>query len=112
MIKLSQIINREQLLNLALKVVTLSEDKKEDRDAVNIIVWYIINALGREGVEATQDVIEERYSEMVASFITKQLVNKGYVEAVFSEDGEIIYRSTELGKQAVERALDDKEVDN
>lgn len=112
MAKLSEVINREQLLNLALKVIAMCDEDKEDRDAVAIVVWYIIGSFKKRGIEPTQETVEAQYKELVDAFVMTQLVTKGHVEAVIGDDGNIVYKATEKGLESVKRAENAKSVNN
>lgn len=104
MIKLSKFINREQLLNVALKVIANSSEANEDKDAISIVVWYIISSLKKKGIEPDDETIDKIYNEMVTNFILNQLVQKGYAEAHFNDAGEVVYKSTEKAMRVVENA--------
>lgn len=98
MLDLSTIINDEQLLNLALENVARNPNNET---AMNIVLWYIINDFGKNKQSFTQEDIELKYRELVASYVCEEMVKKDLIDVNFDENGNVIYQITQKGRNLV-----------
>ena len=95
---LFDVINDEQLLNLALNHVCERDEDKIDPVAEQICIFYAMKQLKDEqSYEPTDEEIHKRYSDMVVEKLIEQLTDKGLVEVDFGHD-EIGYQITEEGR--------------
>lgn len=92
MVKITDFINDEQLLDILLENQSAT-DYKMDGLSGELITLYCMN---RVGIESSFDVVYEEICRLINSHITSNLVKDGLVEAEFTEDG-VKYTCTQDG---------------
>jgi hypothetical protein len=101
-VKISEVINDEQLLDFALSHIIERDENEVHYIAEEILLIYIINLLYKDGKDKfnEQDLIDKR-SELISSYLLTSLTKKGLTEAFFDEHGEIYYGLTNKGKEKI-----------
>lgn len=90
--------NDEQLLKIALCVsAKYFSDNDSPVRAISdrIIIAYIIQRNGNP--DMPDDDITEEYASLLTEYVLSEGVEKGEIEVLFDEDGEIRYRLKETG---------------
>lgn len=107
-IYLEDVVNEEQILTLALRMLEFDENNDI---AEKIVTWYAINSLVDSGMQTfTADDVSEKYNEIIIGYTLKSMVDDGEIQANFDDDGEIRYTLTELGNQlSLEDKVEEKE---
>lgn len=99
---LDKIINDEQLLDFALSHVCEKNSDEVHPVAERIVLLYIVNEFQSQGKEEFSDEeIQDRYTEMIASHVLAKLGREGLLDVDFDEQGETVYRLTQKGKDKV-----------
>ena len=102
-------INTQELLELALFTLSaLNDDEIQEDDpratiALDVLAQYVL----LEKPEATPEEVIEEIQTMETEYILNSLVNKGMIDREFSEDGEVRYSATDLGR-SVAKDQDDE----
>lgn len=100
---LSKLVNDEQLLDLALYVITTAPDydKEESyyRTAEEIAVFYAMQQIDDPDDDKK---LYDKYVGLCASFILARMVKKDLLVADFNENGEVVYNKTEFGKMVAD----------
>lgn len=93
-------INTQELLELALFTLSALDDNEiqEDDPRANIALDVLAQYVLLEKPEATPEEVIEEIQTMETEYILNSLVNKGMIDREFSEDGEIRYCATDLGR--------------
>ena len=104
---LFDVVNDEQLLNLALSHVCEREEDKIDPVAERICVFYALKQLREEqDYEPIDEEVRKRYSEMVVEKLIEQLTEKGMVEVDFGQE-DVGYLITDTGKDRLNGSAND-----
>lgn len=88
-VPLFDLVNKEQLLHMALEVINsddLGEEYKEI--AVSITHWYILNQIIETQETFTEDEINDKFNELITGHILNNMVKKGLIQENIPEDGE------------------------
>lgn len=97
-VPLLAIVNREQLLHLALEVINSDCEEEYKEISAGITHWYILNDIAKEKDSFTEDDITDRFNELVTNHILNEMVQKGLLEENIPEEGkEPTFKLTEAG---------------
>ena len=88
-----KILNDEQILELCLIAISVNPEMVDSFPG-EFLCYYVIKSCGREGM--TSDEIAITMNELIAGHELNSLVNKGYLEADFDDNGVTEYTRTEL----------------
>lgn len=106
-IYLEDVVNEEQILTLALRMLEFDENNDI---AEKIVMWYSINTLVDSGIQTfTSDDVSEKYNEIIIGYTLKSMVDDGEIQANFDDDNEIRYSLTDYGKSLSEEELKEEE---
>ena len=106
-------INTQQLVELALFTLSsLDEEEIQEEDpraqiALDVLAQYIM----LQNPSISNEQLMEEINTMETEYMLNSLVNKGMIEIEFSDDGEIRYTATELGKRISEGCEDEVDFD-
>lgn len=100
MFDLLELVNKEQLLNLALK--TMVATNNQDETAESIAIWYVLNYFESKHKPLDEDEVAEKVSALLTEYTLTELTKKGMIEANVNEDGDFVYSVTDKGKKAIE----------
>lgn len=115
---IGKLINREQLLQLALHVSSTIPDESDSirEIADQIIVYYIMEDMEKEEKDINHLSIEEisrRTGNLLADFVLTKLVHEGKMEVDLNADDDFKYSLTDEGKEwyrdASKNLSDDRE---
>jgi hypothetical protein len=97
MVKITDHINDEQLLDLLLENQSLCDYRMEGLSG-ELITLYCMNKVG---VDSSFEVVYDEICRLINGYITSNLVKDGLVEAEFTEDG-VKYTCTAEGLELSE----------
>ena len=99
-IPLFTLINREQLLYLALEILNADDIEEEFKEiAASITHWYIINEIAKNQKTFTEDNINDRFNDLITTHILNGMIKKGFLEEnIPDEGGESTFRLTPKGQ--------------
>ena len=104
MIKISDVINDEQLLDFALSYVADKNSYDEAHPvAEQIIIIHIMNECNEKNCD--EEYIQKRYRELITDHIPTGLASKGFVDVGF-ENGNIVYKINEDFKRKLNEHKD------
>ena len=87
-IPLFDLVNKEQLLHLALEVLNNDELSDEYKEiSASITHWYILNEIVETKETFTEEDINDRFNELITGHILDGMVKKGLLQENIPEDG-------------------------
>lgn len=99
-VSLFDLVNKEQLLHLALEVLNNDDIDDEYKEiAASITHWYILNEIIKTQETFTEEDINDRFNELITGHILDGMVKKGLLEENIPDDnGESTYSLTTEGQ--------------
>lgn len=101
MIPLYSVVNDEQLLEFALSHICEKDSNDVHPVATAILIRYAANNMDTDSW--TEADIERKCSELIADYTLVKLVQKDLLEYEIKEDGNIMYKITDKGKQRIKK---------
>ena len=108
LIPFESLVNEQQMLNLALKVLAV---EPEDETAGKILMIHVLRNFAREGnVPFTDDQVEDACNAILTDYILTGLVKKGLLDVNFDEEA-TKYSLTDIGEEIAKRLKDEEPED-
>ena len=88
LIELSYVVNKEQLLHLALSVLNTDTTEENYNIAESIVIWYVIRDFQAKNHNFDVQELEDKCNDLIFGALFDNLVRKGVIEELVPEDGE------------------------
>lgn len=93
----------EEILETLANTPTEEQDSLDQED----LTLYVITEMYGKGIrEFTDEMVAERYSELVLGYVMRKLSSDGLVDVLLGEDGEPTYKLTPEGVEAANQLIE------
>ena len=98
---LDAVVNEEQMLDFALSHICERDTDTVHEVADAILTCYIVHDYRKQNLSFNEDDITSKIKELIADYTLSKLAREELVDVVVDEDGQIVYKLTEKGRNKI-----------